>query len=454
MPSKPKSTITPELLAHLREQVRSNPQAATEVIDQLKAPDAAEVLNDLPLEDVVMATAMLSLEEAVAVFNEPSLERRHKIMEALDLDRAAAIISQMSSDERTDLLRSIQSAYREQLIPKLSEKIQQELKLLLSFPPATAGGIMSTEFVSLSPDISVAEALNHIRAIGKNRQHIYSAYVLDEDEHLLGSVSLRDLVVAIQTKPVGQIMRKYPISVHCLEDQETVARKLAKYNLLAVPVVDDHHRVLGFVTVDDALDVLVDEHNEDAQKMGGMEAVEGQYFLTSVWEMIRKRTGWLIVLFLGELVTANALHTYESSFEKLPMLVVFIPLILSSGGNSGSQSATLVVRGLALGDISTEDWLKLIWRESRIGIVLGIILGIIGFIRALLWSRDFTVASVVGLTLVLVVLSGSLIGSALPLMLRRLGFDPAVSSTPFIASLVDVAGIVLYFTIATWLLKL
>jgi magnesium transporter len=454
MSAKTKNTITPELLARLRDQVKSNPQAATEVIDQLKAPDAAELLNDLDLEDVTMTIMMLPIEEAVSVFNEPSCERRPEIMQALELERSAAIIKEMSSDERSDLVRHIDPSYREQLMPLLPEKIKDEIKLLLEFPPTTAGGIMSTEFVRLSPDVSVTEALNHIRATGRSRSHIYSCYVLDESDHLLGAVSLRDLVIANPQKSIRDVMRKYPISVHCLDDQEKVARKLAKYNLLALPVVEDAGRVLGFVTVDDALDVLVEEHTEDVQKLGGIQAFEDQYFLIEFWEMVRKRATWLIVLFLGGLLTTIALDNYKEKFDTLPILVLFIPLILSSGGNSGSQSATLVVRGLATGEIEPRQWLKLLMREAKTGIVLGLILGVIGFGRALISHANYNLALAISFTVIAVVVCGSLVGAALPLLLRRLGFDPAVSSTPFIASLVDVAGIVIYFTIATWLLGL
>ncbi|MEW6732084.1 MAG: magnesium transporter [Acidobacteriota bacterium] len=451
---KTKSTVTPELLARLLEQVKSNPQAATDVIDQLKAPDAAELLNELPLEDAVMTMIILPLEEAVALFNEPSCERRPEILQMLEVERACSIITEMSSDERGDLVRHLDPEYREKLMPLLPDSIKDEIKLLLQFPPTTAGGIMSTEFVRLSPDMTATEAINHIRTTSNKRAHIYSAYVLDENGELVGAISLRDLVIAPPNKVVGMVMRKYPISVHCLDDQEKVARKLAKYNLLAVPVVDDNGRAIGFVTVDDALDVLVEEHTEDVQKLGGMQAIEGQYFLTGMWEMIRKRASWLIVLFLGELFTGTALHHFDEKIAAARLLVMFIPLIISSGGNSGSQSATLVVRGLAVGEILPAQWLRLLSREMRTGLALGLILGAIGFIRALLWPTGLLVAWVVSFTLIAVVMFGSLIGAAMPLLLRRLGFDPAVSSTPFIASLVDVAGIVIYFSIATWLLGL
>ena len=458
---KTKSTMTPELLARLREQVRSNPQTVTEVIDQIKAPDAAELLNELMLEDVVMIMTMLPIQEAVAIFNEPSCERRHEIMQSLEIDRAAAIIVDISSDERVDIVHRLDPEYRERLLPLLPEKIQAEIKLLLQFPPTTAGGNMSTEFVRLSPEISVSESLNYIRAIGKKRSHIYSAYVLDEDEHLLGAVSLRDLVVADPTKAISDVMRKYPLSVNCMEDQELVARKLAKYNLLALPVVDDNGRVLGFVTVDDALDVLVEETTEDLQKFGGMEALDEPYMSIPRLRMVKKRAGWLIILFVGEMLTATAMGYFEDEIAKAVVLALFVPLIISSGGNSGSQAATLIIRAMALGEAKLGDWWKVMQRELLSGLLLGTILGAIGFLRIALWSM-FTniygphwmlVALTVFFSLIGVVLWGALSGSMLPFVLKRFGADPATSSAPFVATLVDVTGLVIYFTVAALVLK-
>lgn len=460
--SKTKNTMTPDLLAQLRAQVKSNPQTVTEVIDQIKAPDAAELINELTIEDATMIIMMLPLEEAVAIFNEPSCDRRHLILARLHIERAADIFNHMSSDERSYVLRRLAPDFREKLIPSLPEHIKEEMRLLLQFPSSTAGGIMSTEFVRLTPDSSVSEALNHIRVTGKQRLHIYSCYVLDEDNHLLGAVSLRDLVIANPNKSVNEVMRKYPLSVHCMEDQEKVARQLAKYNLLALPVVDDHKRVLGFVTVDDALDVIVQEQTEDVYKLGAMEAFEDSYLSISIIEMIKKRAGWLVILFIGEMFTTTAMTHFEDELAKAIVLSLFVPLIVSSGGNSGSQAASLVIRALALQEAKISDWWRVMRREILSGLMLGTILGAVGFLRIMLWTalslahygpHYLYIGLTIFFSLIGVVLFGTLAGSMLPFILKRLGLDPATSSSPFVATLVDVTGIIIYFTVASAMLK-
>ena len=459
--SKNKNTMTPDLLARLREQVKSNPQTVTEVIDQIKAPDAAELINELSLEDAAMTLMMFPIEEAVAIFNEPSCERRHEIMEILESDRAAEVLKKISSDERSHVIRRLTPEGRAKLVPTLPENLQAEMRMLLQFPPTTAGGIMSTEYMHLSPDSSVSEAINHVRANSRQRLHIYSCYVLDDESRLLGAISLRDLVIASPGKAVQDVMRKYPISVHCLDDQEKVARILAKYNLLAVPVVDDSKKVLGFVTIDDALDVIIEEHTEDVHKLGGMQALEEPYLASSVFDMVKKRVGWLIVLFLGEMLTANALGYFEEELDKALVLALFVPLIVSSGGNSGSQATSLIIRAIALNEAKPSDWWRVMSREIASGLVLGGVLGGLGFLRIAIVSMFsttygeywFFIAITLFFTLVGVVLLGTLAGSMLPFLLKRIGFDPAAASAPFVATLVDVAGLILYFTLASLILK-
>ncbi|MBI4854800.1 MAG: magnesium transporter [Acidobacteria bacterium] len=460
--SKNKNTMTPDLLAHLREKVKSNPQTVTEVIDQIKAPDAAELINELSLEDAAMTMMLFPMEEAVAIFNEPSCERRQEIIEILESERAAEILRKISSDERSYVIRHLTPEGRAKLVPALPENLQAEIRMLLQFPPTSAGGIMSTEFMHLSPDSSVSEAINHVRANSKQRLHIYSCYVLDDENRLLGAISLRDLVVATPSKAVKDVMRKYPISVHCLDDQEKVARILAKYNLLAVPVVDDNKKVLGFVTIDDALDVIMEEQTEDVHKFGGMEALEEPYLASSVFDMVKKRAGWLIVLFLGEMLTANAMGFFEHALEKAIVLTLFIPLIVSSGGNSGSQATSLIIRAIALNEAKPSDWWRVMSREIASGLMLGTILGTLGFLRIAVvstFSKNiygeywFFIALTLFFTLIGVVLLGTLAGSMLPFILKKIGFDPAAASAPFVATLVDVAGLILYFTLASFILS-
>jgi len=327
---------------------------------------------------------------------------------------------------------------------------------LLAYPPTSAGGLMTTAFVEVYPDQTVEEALAHIRVVAREVETIYVVYATDRaTEKLMGAISLRDLLTAENKKTIQEIMNPDTIAVHTDTDQEEVARLIALYNFLAVPVVDSAHRILGIVTVDDVIDVLSDEQTEDLQKISGIEPLEQPYFRVRIFPMVRKRASWLVGIFLGELFTGTALRHYQGLLEAAVMLSLFIPLILSSGGNSGSQSATLVVRGLATGEIKLQQWLRVLGREVFVGVLLGLILGSVGFARAMTWrGTPLSVGIAVGLTLVAVVTVGTLVGAMLPIVFKRIGFDPAVSSTPFIATLVDVTGLVIYFNIAGKILHL
>ncbi|MBX7222902.1 MAG: magnesium transporter [Blastocatellia bacterium] len=453
--------MTPELLDQFRKQVRSNPQSIAEAIDTIKAPDAAELINELPLEEAVMLFLMLPVEESVAILNEPSCERRHTILESIEVERAAEIFTQISSDERAYIIRRMNQLARERITPFLPPDIIKNIRFLLQFPPTSAGGIMTTEFVHLQPDMTVAEALDQIRLASRQRMTVYSAYVVDNNSHLLGAVSLRDLVCADPQKMVRAVMRKYPISVNCLDDQEKVARILAKYNLLAVPVTDDAGRVVGFVTVDDALDVLVEEQTEDVYKLAGVEAMDDAYMSVPLLSMVKKRAVWLVVLFVGEMLTATAMGYFEGEIAKAVVLALFVPLIISSGGNTGSQAATLIIRALALGEAEMSDWWRVLHREIISGLILGAVLGGIGFLRIAIWSlfstiygpHWFYIALTVFFSLIGVVLWGTISGSMLPFMLKKLGLDPATSSAPFVATLVDVTGLIIYFSVALVVLR-
>jgi magnesium transporter len=332
---------------------------------------------------------------------------------------------------------------------------------MLRYPDHSAGAIMTTEFVHLDPGMNVAQALTRVRAEGRDFEHIYGCYVLDPPTgKLLGAVSLRDLVLAEPDRPLPQVMHPRPIAVQVLEDREAVARTIGRYNLLAVPVLEHDGTVVGCVTVDDIIDVLTEEQTEDVLKLGAVEpdVLDEPYLDVSFSRMIRKRAGWLVILFLSEMLTATAMGFFEDEIARAVVLALFVPLIISSGGNSGSQATTLIIRALALGEVRLRDWWRIMRREVYAGLALGLILGTIGFLRIALWSAFGDVYGphwplvglTVGLSLVGVVLWGTLSGSMLPLILRRLGFDPASSSAPFVATLVDVTGLVIYFTVA-WL---
>jgi magnesium transporter len=324
---------------------------------------------------------------------------------------------------------------------------------------------MTTEFVSLRPDMAVGDALAHIRAVASEKEAIYACYVLEpESGRLLGAISLRDLVMAELDCPITRIMRKKPVTVAAHDDQEAVAGKIAKYNLLAVPVLEQDGRVVGFVTVDDVIDVMVVEGTEDVLRMGAVEpgAMDEPYTATPFWRLIRKRAGWLLILFLSEMLTATAMGRFEHEIARAVVLALFVPLIISSGGNSGSQAASLIIRALAVGELRLRDWWQVMRKEVLAGLVLGGTLGVVGLVRIAVWSQIWPeaygphwplVAVTVFISLIGVVLWGTLSGSMLPIALKRAGMDPAVSSAPFVATLVDVTGIVIYFEVAARVLR-
>jgi magnesium transporter len=329
-----------------------------------------------------------------------------------------------------------------------------DLAELIRYPETSAGGLMTTDFVALDPHHTVERAIDDVRRTAAEKETIYEAYAVDPNGTLLGVVSLRDLVVARAGQPISAVMNSDVISVPPEMDQEDVARIFEHYNMLALPVVDAHHKILGIVTVDDVVTVLKEEQAEDIQKLGAVAPTERPYFQTAFAEFVKKRAGWLIVIFLGEILTASVLEHYEQARRAFSAIEVFVPLIISSGGNTGSQASSLVIRGLALGEFAVGDAIKILWREMRMGLVLGSILGVIGLLRAVLvgHSGGGGMAAAVGLSLIACVTFGSVVGAGLPLLIKRLGFDPAVSSGPFIASLVDVLGIIIYLRIALFIL--
>jgi magnesium transporter len=308
----------------------------------------------------------------------------------------------------------------------------------------------------------VDQALRHIREVGRAKETVYAIYVVDAQNRLMHVVSLRELVISDRHQPVGQAgAKKKPIVVTPLLDREEVARVISKYDLLAVPVVDEEGRILGIVTVDDVIDALIEEETEDVQKLGGLEALDEPYLEIGMWRMLKKRGGWLAALFLGETLTATAMGFFEHEIAAAVVLALFIPLIISSGGNSGSQATTLVIRAMALGEVRLGDWWRVVRRELAAGLSLGLLLGVIGFIRILTWQfightygeHYILVALTVFISLIGVVTWGTLVGSMLPFLLRKIGFDPASASAPFVATLVDVTGLIIYFSVASGVLR-
>jgi magnesium transporter len=452
---------TPELLYLLH----GDPADLAEALAGMRAADIAEALRELKSDAAAKVLAAIPFDLAVQVFDEPELEHeRFAIIQHMDERAIGPLVDAMSADQQAELFRELPDKDRSRLLRQLDEPTQQALRLLLRFAPDTAGGIMTTEFVSMPTTWTVDHALRYIAEVGGAKETVYAIYVVaPETQQLVHVVSLRELVIADRQQPVGEVGdRRAPIAVAPLTDREEVARLISKYNLLAVPVVDDGGHVLGIVTVDDVIDAIVREQTEDVQKFGGVEALDEPYTEIGFWSMIRKRAGWLTALFFGEMLTATAMGYFEGEIEKAVVLALFVPLIISSGGNSGSQATSLIIRAMALRELTLEDWWRVAVRELPSGLTLGAILGLVGLTRILLWQTmgwyDYgphfvLVALTVGLSLIGVVTFGSLAGSMLPFLLRRLGFDPASASAPFVATLVDVTGLIIYFTMALLILR-
>jgi magnesium transporter len=439
----------------LAQTLAQDPAELKEALDAFHTEDIAELLEDLPEEEAIALFTAVPPELAAEVLAHMPEEERTRILERLGAENAAEVLTEMAPDDRADAIQELPSPIAEMILSHIEEtepEIASETRELASYPENCAGGLMTTEYISLSPSTKVWQALEAVRQYGRQgkAETVYYAYVLAFGARLVGVVSLRELILADPGVAVEDVMTENVVFVRPVADQEEVARTFQKYSFSALPVVDEQGHMLGLVTVDDVIDVVVEEATEDAQMMGAVQPIEDAYFATEFWTFIKKRAPWLVALFGGELLTASVMRSYEHELAVLIDLVIFIPLIISSGGNSGSQSSSLVIRALAVGEVRPSDWSKVLVRETGIGVVLGCILGVVGFVRAFVFqAKDaLRTAAAVSLSVLAVVMAGTLVGSLLPLFIKRLGLDPAVSSTPFIASLVDVVGLLVYFSIA------
>lgn len=426
-------------------------------VAHLPAVDLAELINQLTLVEAATVVSMLPLSRAIEICDQPTMRRRAAILGKLPPDRAAQILSELSADERTDIIQKMDQYERYRVLPKLSAEVRTELEDLLKYPPHTAGGIMTTEFVQFDPGMTVRDALKHIRAVAREKESIYACYVMEpETGGLLGSVSLRDLVMAELESPVTDVMRRRPVTVSALDDQEAVAQKIGKYNLLAVPVLETDGSVVGFVTVDDVIDVLIEEQTEDILRMAGVEpgALDKPYFDNPIFRVVRKRIGWLLLLFVAGTLTSAVLHRFEAELAAVVALSFFIPLLIGTGGNAGAQTVMTVIRSLALGEVGVRHAWRVVLREAATGMVVGLLVAPIAFGQALLWKAPFELALTVSLTMFAICIWSTSVGSLIPILAQRFGVDPAVLSAPLITTLVDATGLIIYFTVAKIILRL
>lgn len=424
-------------------------QELTDVWSALSPDERREKFMELPRTEAEELFLSLHTHDQGELISEATALEKRSWIRLLAPDDIADLIQELGNDSKDDLLSL------------LDPQTKREVIALLAYAEDAAGGLMSSRFVRLRPDMSVDEAISYLRIQAKTHvETIYYAYVLDSDQKLLGVVSFRELFSASPGVKIEGIMHTDIIKVPPEMDQEHIGRIFSQQELMAVPVVDEEGVMKGIVTFDDVATVIQEEATEDIQKIGGVESLDAPYLKISMFEMLKKRGGWLLILFLGEMFTATAMAFFEEEIAKAVVLSMFIPLIISSGGNSGSQASTLIIRAIALREVRLRDWWRVLGREVVTGAVLGLVLGLVGFIRIMIWPNKETlytahymlVAGTVMVSVVGVVLWGTISGSMLPFILKRIGFDPASASAPAVATLVDVTGLVIYFTVASMIL--
>ena len=461
-----------EALAAIREQARPADELAAAVhardFSRLRdltrnhePSELAETLTSLPIEDQVVAFRVLPRKHAAALFEYLSLPAQEALLKALAQEDVAALLNAMAPDDRTMFLEELPAAATRQLLTLLTPAERSVALTLLGYPEDSVGRLMTPNYVAVREHWTIREVLDYIRTHGQDSETLNMIYVVDDQGLLVDDIRIRELLLISPDAQVSALMDRRFVALKAVDDEQSAVASFRQYDRSALPVTDTAGMLIGIVTIDDVLDVAEAAATKEIQKFGGSEAFDEPYMAIPFWRMIQKRAGWLTALFLGEMLTATAMGAYEKEIEKAVVLAMFVPLIISSGGNAGSQASTLVIRALALGEVTLLDWWRIARREIFSGFALGGILGSIGFFRIALWSffsdiygpHWLLVAFTVGLALIGIVLWGSLMGSLLPLILRRLGFDPATSSAPFVATLVDVTGLVIYFSVALVVLR-
>ena len=423
--------------------------------------DLAELIDDLPAEDEAIIFRLLTRKLAAETYEYLDLEKQKHLLKAMGQEQVAIILNDMAPDDRTALFEELPSAAVQQLISLLTPEERATAQSLLNYPEDSIGRLMTPDYIAVRKDWTVQDVLNFVRANGSDKETLNVVYVIDEKGKLIDDIRMREFLLAPLTKTVSEMMDENFVSLSVHADKESAVDVFKKYNRTALPVVDSDEHLVGIVTVDDVLTVAEEATTEDIQKIGGMEALEEPYLEISLMRMVKKRAGWLVILFIGEMLTATAMGFFEKEIAKAVVLALFVPLIISSGGNSGSQASTLIIRAMALGEVTLGLWWKVMRREIIAGLLLGCILGSIGFLRIAGWSvfsdmygvHWLLVAMTVSFSLVGVVLWGSLAGSMMPFILKKFGADPATSSAPFVATLVDVTGLVIYFSVAFMILR-
>lgn len=417
--------------------------------------DAVCYLESLPISETVLLFRMLPKELAAGLFSRFSPEIQQHIITSVTDRELSEILQRLMMDDTIDLLEEMPANVVKRILKNSTLENRKRINQFLAYPENSAGSVMTAEFIELLGNMTVKEAILHIRRTGQDRETIYTCYVMDPQRKLQGVVTVKDLLLARDHDLVETLMETHVVMVTTNQDREEAAALLARYDLLAIPVVDQERRLVGIITVDDAVDVMEQEATEDMEKMAALSPSEKPYLKTGVWELAKKRILWLLVLMISGMITGNILGRYEAAFTALPLLVTFIPMLNDTGGNAGSQSSTLIIRGMALSEIHMGDLPAVIWKELRVGLLVGAVLSLVNYIRLILtYPGQEGIAFVVALALFATVVLAKLMGSCLPMVAKLLHGDPAIMAAPLITTIVDAGSLILYFAIASQLLGL
>lgn len=441
-------------LGRIRELLREKKLVdLKEELTNFQSADVAEIIDELKAKEAIIVFRLLPKDVAADVFSRISTDRQMEISMMVNEAELIEILDELYFDDKIDFLEEMPANVVKRILRNSSEAERRLINQFLNYPENSAGSLMTIEFVDLKKEMTVAEALEKIRRIGMDKETIYTCYAIDSERKLEGIVSLKDLVLSSADKKIKDIMETDFIYVDTYDDQEDVADIFKKYDLLSVPVVDQEKRLVGIITIDDIVDVIEQENTEDFHRMAAVNPSDQEYLNTGVFDLARKRITWLLFLMISATFTGYIIRYFEDALQSVVALVTFIPMLMDTGGNAGSQSATLVIRGIALGEIEFKDILKIMWKEFRISILVGLVLALINFLR-IYYLEGYTIqiALIVAVTLFFVVIIAKLIGCMLPIIAKRIGLDPAIMASPMITTIVDAISLMLYFTLAVWIL--
>ena len=418
-------------------------------LDEITSQDIPEILDEFNEEETVMIFRLLEKDKAAEVFIELDSDEQEKLIGYLTDTEIKNVMNEIYMDDAVDLIEEMPANVVKRILANTKPGNRKIINELLKYPDDTAGSLMTTEFIDFKENYTVEHAFEIIKQKGLKKETIYNCYVLSVDRKLIGVIDIKQLLVADPNCEVKDIMYKDVISVNTLEDQEEVVKVFDKYDLIAVPVVDNENRLVGIITIDDALDVIKEEALEDFEKMAAVVPNDNTYLKTSVFQHAKNRIVWLVILMFSAMITGAIIEKFETAIAALPLLVSFIPLIMGTGGNCGSQTSTLIIRGMAMDEVSTKDWLKALWKEIRVAILVGIVLALIQFLLITVQYHDIKIALVVGVTLICTVVTAKMIGCLLPMGAKKLNLDPAIMAAPLLTTVVDATSILLFFAFAT-----